>query len=183
MGAIHPVGWLVKTRLALGSLCAWLYYQYHPFFTMVVNLKRLRGFTSSCDAVWTDGWISHVPCCLFVNAAKFHFSRTFCKESSVCWLSMRSYTHVYTYTGMKSLKISKCLWSSSTATLRTWGDSSFSVTAPRLWNHLPTKLKSCHSITTCRFKSLLKTHLMSQCTCIFVIALYMYLIILFLLSL
>ena len=31
---------------------------------------------------------------------------------------------------------------------------------PRLWNHLPTKLKSCHSIT--RFKSLLKTHLMSQ---------------------
>ena len=27
---------------------------------------------------------------------------------------------------------------------------------PRLWNHLPTKLKSCHSIT--RFKSLLKTH-------------------------
>ena len=37
---------------------------------------------------------------------------------------------------------------------------SFSVATPRLWNHLPTKLKSCHSIT--RFKSLLKTHLMSQ---------------------
>ena len=36
----------------------------------------------------------------------------------------------------------------------------FSVAAPRLWNHLPTKLKSCHSIT--RFKSLLKTHIMSQ---------------------
>ena len=30
---------------------------------------------------------------------------------------------------------------------------SFSVAAPRLWNHLPTKLKSCQSIT--RFKSLL----------------------------
>ena len=43
---------------------------------------------------------------------------------------------------------------------RTWGDRSFSVAAPRLWNHLPPKLKSCHSIT--RFKSLLKTHLMSQ---------------------
>ena len=43
---------------------------------------------------------------------------------------------------------------------RTWGDRSFSVAAPRLWNHLPTKLKSCHSIT--RFKSLLKTHLTSQ---------------------
>ena len=38
----------------------------------------------------------------------------------------------------------------------TWGDRSFSVAALRLWNHLPTKLKSCHSIT--RFKSLLKTH-------------------------
>ena len=58
---------------------------------------------------------------------------------------------------------------------RTWGDRSFSVAVPRLWNHLPTKLKSCHSKT--RFKSLLKTHLMSQffkddvylslhCTCI-----------------
>ena len=43
---------------------------------------------------------------------------------------------------------------------RTWGDRSFSVATLRLWNHLPTKLKSCHSIT--RFKSLLKTHLMSQ---------------------
>ena len=41
-----------------------------------------------------------------------------------------------------------------------WGDRSFSVAAPTLWNHLPTKLKSCHSKT--RFKSLLKTHLMSQ---------------------
>ena len=30
----------------------------------------------------------------------------------------------------------------------------------KVWNHLPTKLESCHSIT--RFKSLLKTHLMSQ---------------------
>ena len=38
---------------------------------------------------------------------------------------------------------------------RTQGDRSFSVAAPRLWNHLPTKLKSCHSKT--RFKSLLKT--------------------------
>ena len=43
---------------------------------------------------------------------------------------------------------------------RTWGDRSFSVAAPRLWNHLPTELKCCHSIS--RFKSLLKTHLMSQ---------------------
>ena len=44
--------------------------------------------------------------------------------------------------------------------LKVYTDRSFSVAAPRLWNHLPTKLKSCHSIT--RFKSLLKTHLMSQ---------------------
>ena len=69
---------------------------------------------------------------------------------------------------------------------RTWGDRSFSVAALRYWNHLPTKLKSCHSIT--RFKSLLKTHLMSQFVkddVLFVIALYMYLgrLILFLLSL
>ena len=33
--------------------------------------------------------------------------------------------------------------------LRSWGDTcrSFSVAAPILWNHLPTKLKSCHSKT------------------------------------
>ena len=72
---------------------------------------------------------------------------------------------------------------------RTWGDRSFSVAAAILWNHLPTKLKSCHSIT--RFKSLLKTHLMSQffkddvyylviCYCIVHVSRY---IILFLLSL
>ena len=43
---------------------------------------------------------------------------------------------------------------------RTSGDRSFSVADPRLGNHLPTELKSCHSITRC--KSLLKLHLMSQ---------------------
>ena len=31
---------------------------------------------------------------------------------------------------------------------------------PRLWNHLPIKLKSCQSITI--FRSLLKIYLMSQ---------------------
>ena len=64
------------------------------------------------------------------------------------------------YTPSRNLRSSNMSLLKEPTSKRTWGDMSFSVAAPRLWNHLPTKLKSCHSIT--RFKSLLKTHLMSQ---------------------
>ena len=64
------------------------------------------------------------------------------------------------YTPSRNLRSSNMSLLKEPTSKRTWGDRSFSVAAPRLWNHLPTKLKSFHSIT--RFKSLLKTHLMSQ---------------------
>ena len=64
------------------------------------------------------------------------------------------------YTPSRILRSSNMSLLKEPTSKRTWGDRSFSVAAPRLWNHLPTKLKSCHSKT--RFKSLLKTHLMSQ---------------------
>ena len=64
------------------------------------------------------------------------------------------------YTPSRNLRSSNMSLLKEPTSKRTWGDRSFSVAAPRLWNHLPTKLKSCHSIA--RFKSLLKTHLMSQ---------------------
>ena len=64
------------------------------------------------------------------------------------------------YTPSRNLRSSNMSLLKEPTSKWTWGDRSFSVAAPRLWNHLPTKLKSCHSIT--RFKSLLKTHLMSQ---------------------
>ena len=64
------------------------------------------------------------------------------------------------YTPSRNLRSSNMSLLKEPTSKRTWGDRSFSVAAPRLWNHLPTKLKSCHSTT--RFKSLLKTHLMSQ---------------------
>ena len=64
------------------------------------------------------------------------------------------------YTPSRNLRSSNMSLLKEPTSKRTWGDRSFSVAAPRLWNHLPTKVKSCHSIT--RFKSLLKTHLMSQ---------------------
>ena len=64
------------------------------------------------------------------------------------------------YTPSRNLRSSNMSLLKEPTSKRTWGDRSFSVAAPRLWNHLPTKLKSCHSIT--RFKSLLKTHHMSQ---------------------
>ena len=64
------------------------------------------------------------------------------------------------YTLSRNLRSSNMSLLKEPTSKRTRCDRSFSVAALRLWNHLPTKLKSCHSIT--RFKSLLKTHLMSQ---------------------
>ena len=43
---------------------------------------------------------------------------------------------------------------------RSWGDRSFSVAAPHLWNQLPLHIRSSDSILS--FKKSLKTHLMSQ---------------------
>ena len=82
------------------------------------------------------------------------------------------------YTPSRNLRSSNMSLLKEPTSKRTWGGRSFSVAAPRLWNHLPTKLESCQSIT--RFKSLLKSHLMSQfskmmyniCNCI---AMYIYL--------
>ena len=43
---------------------------------------------------------------------------------------------------------------------RSWGDRSFSVAAPRLWNALPSHLKSISSLP--QFKTALKTHLFNE---------------------
>ena len=50
------------------------------------------------------------------------------------------------YTPSRNLRSSNMSLLKEPTSKRTWGDRSFSVAAPRLWNHLPTKLKSCHSI-------------------------------------
>ena len=43
---------------------------------------------------------------------------------------------------------------------RSWGDRSFAIAAPRLWNELPFNIRTAKSITV--FKKQLKTHLMSE---------------------
>ena len=43
------------------------------------------------------------------------------------------------------------------SSLKTYGDRSFGVVAPNLWNSLPAKLRECSSTET--FKKHLKTHL------------------------
>ena len=84
----------------------------------------------------------------------------------VCHITFNNIAPIYISELVKVYTPSRNLHSSNTSLLKkptskwTWGDRSFPVTAPRLWNHLPTKLKSCQTIT--RFKLLLKTHLMSQ---------------------
>ena len=46
------------------------------------------------------------------------------------------------YTPSRNLRSSNMSLLKEPTSKRTWGDRSFSVAAPRLWNHLPTKLKS-----------------------------------------
>ena len=46
---------------------------------------------------------------------------------------------------------------------RTWGDKSFAIAAPHLWNDLPLNIRTAKSIAV--FKKLLKTHLMSKTFC------------------
>ena len=41
-----------------------------------------------------------------------------------------------------------------------WGDRAFSIAAPQLWNTLPHYIRTCNSVK--KFKSLLKTYLMTQ---------------------
>ena len=43
---------------------------------------------------------------------------------------------------------------------RSWGDRSFAIGAPQLWNELPFNIRTAKSITV--FKKELKTHLMSE---------------------
>ena len=46
---------------------------------------------------------------------------------------------------------------------RTWGDRSFAIAAPSLWNELPLYIRTAKNVTV--FKKLLKTHLMSETFC------------------
>ena len=43
---------------------------------------------------------------------------------------------------------------------RSWGDRSFAIAAPRLWNVLPLNIRTAKNVTI--FKKLLKTHIMSE---------------------
>ena len=86
---------------------------------------------------------------------------TYANCSQICYIAPIYISELLkVYTPSRNLHSSNMSLLKEPTSKRTWGDRSFSVAAPRLWNHLPTKVKSCHSITI--FKSLLKTHLMSQ---------------------
>ncbi len=54
----------------------------------------------------------------------------------------------------------KLFYMSPRSRLKFKGDRAFAVAAPRLWNQLPTDIKSAPSISV--FKSRLKTHLYSM---------------------
>ena len=45
----------------------------------------------------------------------------------------------------------------------TWGDRSFAIAAPRLWNELPLNIRNANNVDT--FKKLLKTRMMSKTYC------------------
>jgi len=64
------------------------------------------------------------------------------------------------YTPSRNLRSSSMLLLIEPKSRHSWGDRSFSSAAPRIWNSLPLNLRSC--VCTAKFKSLLKTYLMSQ---------------------
>ena len=84
------------------------------------------------------------------------------------WLSI-SYRIIYksllielleTYSPSRNLRSSNMFLLQEHRSKHSWGDRSFEVAAPRLWNELPPALKSCTSILS--FKKLLKTYLMRE---------------------
>lgn len=62
------------------------------------------------------------------------------------------------YSPLRNLRSSNLCLLQGRRAKHSWGDRSFHVIAPRLWNALPLELKSCNNILV--FKRLLKTHLM-----------------------
>ena len=89
----------------------------------------------------------------------------------VCWLTWKA-RHGYSPQYIRDLLINhdthsrglrsanKNLLVIPKSSTKTFGDRSFSVAAPYLWNKLPMQLKSCNEMN--RFKSLLKTHLFNE---------------------
>ena len=65
---------------------------------------------------------------------------------------------IQNYVPTRTLRSSNMLLLKETKSNRSWGDRSFAIAAPRLWNDLPYELKSAQSVVS--FKKLLKTHLM-----------------------
>ena len=64
------------------------------------------------------------------------------------------------YIPTRALRSSDKLLLCEQKTNHSWGDRSFGIAAPRLWNQLPLHVRSSNSLAT--FKTNLKTHLMSK---------------------
>ena len=182
-GVLIPVIWNAIKHSLMTKVCICLYFCLFVSLVHICVLLHLQHIQNTAAHVVT---LSRKLCHITPILKELHWlpvsQRIVFKLMLIVHKSFNNIAPIYI---SKLLKIkttpSRNLHSSNMSLLkeptskRTWGDRSFSVAAPRLWNHLSTKLKSCHSIT--RFKSLLKTHLNVTIfqRCIFVIALYMYL--------
>ena len=67
------------------------------------------------------------------------------------------------YVPTRTLRSGQMQLLQETISKRSWGDRSFAIAAPRLWNELPIHIKTAKTVTI--FKKLLKTHLMSETFC------------------
>ena len=63
------------------------------------------------------------------------------------------------YSPMRTLRSGNKQLLQEAASNRSWGDRSFAISAPQLWNELPFNITAKSIIV---FKKLLKTHLMSD---------------------
>ena len=157
-----------KSLPRLSKSCINSDYHFFPIISVYLeNKSRLQHIQNTAARVVT---LSRKSCHITPILKELHWlpvsQRIVFKLMLIVHKSFNNIAPIYisellkVYTPSRNLRSSNMSLLKEPTSKRTWGDRSFSVAAPRLWNHLPTKLKSCHSKT--RFKSLLKTHLMSQ---------------------
>ena len=77
--------------------------------------------------------------------------------SAPSYLSELLHVYIPGHTGLCSANLHLLQESRSN---NSFGDRSFAICAPKLWNHLPTHIKNCSTLST--FKTALKTHLFTS---------------------
>ena len=126
--------------------------------------QRIQN-TSSCVVTLTTKYSHIKPVLLDLHWLPVS-SRIIYKLLLIVFKSLNGQAPAYIHDMLNIYKPSRNLRSANRYLLqeiksnRTWGDRSFSIAAPHLWNQLPLHIKTSTSIHS--FKTSIKTHLISR---------------------